>query len=237
MTSITKIVTSSLFALLIASSLVQTAKADLLPDNSHGVDSCLRIDNYSSFSDYEFYISGEYRTFYANKLTAGQICGLRGGANLIAVPKENVAKLQPADRAAFAEEQSPTFVQNPANKDLYFTSNLDLVFETSLPDTNSAVKITQVVKVESIEIDPFVTTLVKTDYTDKNGVVTTVAAPSNLAIETISAEPVTTNTLSTNPSLDDSDSGAGSTKLPVYSAILMVIGLVGLFAAYRAWNK
>lgn len=242
MTSLTKIVTSSLFALLVASSLVQTAKADLLPDNTHRVDSCLRIDNYSSFSDYEFYISGSaYRWdyTYAEKITGGTICGATGATSLIAVPKENVVKLQPGDRSGIAEEvradANVSFTTNPANKDLYFSSNLDLDFPDTLPDTDSAVKVTQVVKIESIEIDPFVTTLIKTDYTDKNGVVTTVAAPSNLVIETIGANSVNTNTIAdrnTNPS-----DSSPSTSLPIYSAVLMVIGLVGLFAAYKAWNK
>lgn len=203
------------------------AKADMIPDNYHTVESCLQIDNLSAYPDYDFVLSGSYRFPYSDKITTGENCDLGGSGTILAIKKTDWDAVKYAPEGS---EEAGDWSSNSANSSLFITSGLNLSFATTLPDTDAAVSKKYTVHVDAVTADMIQARLVQTDVTNKNGSTETIPGTSKSTTTTQAS-----TTTSEQPS-SATETGSDS-SVPVVAIVIAVLGVLGLGLAYRTWKK
>lgn len=200
-----------ILALLLAFSLLPgVAKADLLPDNMHGITNCVTVSNIADYPDYDFVwkIDG-YRGIPASeKITSSDaVCDVGGSYTLLAIKKTDwskvVYKTGTADESGDPADQ---WVQDSRNANLFIASNYTVGFERFASDTTDIKK---------------TYTTVHIDFASDTGVTAH-----------------TSGTLSTDGS--DEPVGEAETDgnlLTTSAKVLIAIGLFGLGYMIAAWKK
>jgi len=184
-----------------------TTHADILPEGNHVVNNQFIVDNISSYSGYNFYLTFS-RSKYpgAQQITqvASQIT-FSGPAQFIAVKKENQSRIKSGTQAN-CPECGDTWFDLGANKSLIIPASLNLHFDAYLPDTNPTTKETQTIHIDSLTSDTITAHLITSNTENKQ--VTPVAIPSQ-----------------------------SSTTMLLVVSLIVCLGVIGVLVAKLTWKK
>ncbi len=232
-----------LLSLLALVSLVPNiALADVVPENQHGVNSCLTIDNQGAYPAYNFWISGTSRGYGGiRQLFAEENCDLGGlSGEIIAVKKTDQSKVknQPTD----ANAESYIWSTDPVNRALVIHSNVDVGFEGLAPNTSRVVESQTIVHIDTLTADKMtgritrVTTKddlnqVKLVMEDKGG-----AEPIAPVVTPAPAEPMQPAIMPVNTQVQPIVVYRDTTNYWVVGE-LAVFGIIGLLLLAKTWKK
>ncbi len=160
------------FVLLLCLISPLVAKADMLPDNSHVVSSCLFIDNLRAFPDYAFVIDGishgwtdEYVLTQDNEKDC--LGFLQGDGTILAVKKSDVNLLNQKNPDTSPSAEPVDWIAYPENQKYFIPSNLHVNFDGDLPDSNPiAVEFTTVM-IDSVNNTKVTAHIVRHTFLDK----------------------------------------------------------------------
>lgn len=241
------------FLFLGISLLPATASADMLPDNAHGVTSCVWINNLASFPDYTFILAGSYRYASAEKVEARELCGLAGDREVLAIKNVNLNKIQ----HNYQGEDEGNWPQDPANAPYIIRSGVQLSFGGSyLLDTDPTREIHQVVHIDGVSSTTLRVHVAKITKMDQNGVIRIeyLSLPSSTSTATSSTSSTNQEVLpirvmsqaSTDPVVPVVPAAPSSVQpMIVYRdstnyyliVVVTILGLLGLGLMTRAWKK
>jgi len=196
-------------ALFLTLSLIpRVAKADILPDNMHGITNCVSVSNISEYPAYDFVwkIDGYRGIPSSEKITnSDAICDVQGSYTLLAIKKTDwskvVYKTGTADESGDPAEQ---WAQDPQNADLFIASNYTVAFDRFASNTT--------------DIQNTYTT-VRIDFASDTGVTAHTSS--------------TLNTDGSDEPIGDEDTSSLSTT----AKVLILLGVVGLGFLGCAWKK
>lgn len=199
--------------LLTATLLPYVAKADVLPDNVHSITNCIGVENIAEYPEYDFVwaITGFQNIEYSKKITDSEpACNASGTYTLFVIQKTNLDKVQYNTSDPTNENGNPgeQWIQDPKNAGLFIASNYRITFPGYVPNSDSAVKQTFTVHVDSVS--------------PKNVVAHTA---STLALDEKGTEKPSTTT---EPKKE---------PLSPTAKVLIAIGIIGLGFAVYAWKK
>ncbi len=142
------------FALFLIFSLIpSTAKADILPDNSHNINNCIAVENIAEYPEYDFVWKKRYRFESTERITnADMICYQSGAYSLYAIQKSDWSNVTypKADPQCPECGTDKNLVDEPKNAKLFIPSNYAITLDGYVPDTNSAVKQSITVHIDSV---------------------------------------------------------------------------------------
>ncbi len=194
------------------------AQADMIPDNYHTVQTCFRIDNASSYANYELFLTGQENFAFAAKFVKGSYCESGKGftdARIIAVNKSDLKSLT---YLAVGSEEEGSWPNLPANGEFISWSDLRLSAAAPVPDTNPLKKQDVVLHIDSI-----------------SGGVVKVRNASDVVSENPSAAAPAASAAAAAPTPAPTSTPVGTSNSVVYAIALA--GLVGLIALFLLWKK
>jgi hypothetical protein len=150
----------------------------MLKDGYHNVESCLEISNLSDYPDYTFYATIDYKFPGAEQMYEGGICGLLGSGSIIAVKNSDRSKIVKSDDA----EQAGGWPDLAANNAYVVRSQEVYAFEGQLPDADTTVKESRVVRIDDVSATGVDTTLLSFSREDEAGKSTSMTAEDNTVL-------------------------------------------------------
>ncbi|MFA6522016.1 MAG: hypothetical protein WCT24_00235 [Patescibacteria group bacterium] len=173
-------------ALLLIGFLPTVATADVLPDNSHSVDSCLQIDNLADFQNYNFVATGIGHGGFlsSDTLSESKYCqGLYDGALLaIKIVDWHSVQYNPD------QEQYGDWAQSSVNASLFIKSDLDVSLAEYVADTNPTASQTKIIHIDSVTDTAVKAHLVRTEITNQDGTTETILPTTAKATSTVAEE-------------------------------------------------
>lgn len=187
------------------------AQADMLPDNYHTVQTCFRIDNASSYANYEFSLTGQSNFPFTAKFVKGSYCESGKGftdARIIAINKGDLKNLK---YLAAGSEEEGSWPNLPENQEFISWSDLRVSAAAPVPDTNPLTKQDVMLHIDSI-----------------SGGIVKVRNASDVAASAAAAAPAPAAVVATPAS-------SGTPSALAFGIALA--GLIGVIAVFVLWRK